>query len=465
MIASYIGLPALAQTPGSVSWVQTFGDEFNASAGTLPDSSKWTMETGGGGWGNNEWQTYTARPENAAHDGNGHLVITARYEPNYLGTDGIRRDYTSARLKTQGKFNQTYGRFETRLRVPGGQGIWPAFWMLGEDIATEGWPNSGEIDVMEFIGREPNNVYGTIHGPGYSGAGGIGASYSLPNDQAFPDAMHHFAVEWTPNRIDWFVNGQRYQTRTPQDLGGNTWAFDDEFFMLLNLAVGGNWPGYPDASTPFPRELVVDYVRVSERQVATRPTVDNGTFLAADDQWAMSGNAYVESHDPTASPSRITLNGPGDSALKMFGTFVDGGAETRAAQPFVSMDGNTEKLLLALVRTNSDDSISGTSNELVMFVDFFDNYDQYLGSQREVVLDGTSLEDQWLTASLEVQAPADSAYATIGFDFIQPDFEGGAAWIDGVSFGAYSIPEPTSIAFMTTTALLLVRRRRNVRWN
>src|SRR6185295_12134975 len=162
----------------------------------------------------------------------------------YAGPDGVVREHTSARLKTQGKFEQAYGRFEARLKVPRGQGLWPAFWMLGNDIGTAGWPRCGEIDVMENIGREPATVHGTIHGPGYSGAGGIGAAFILPGGAPVADDFHVFAVEWEATAIRWYVDGTLYQTRTPTDLpAGQRWAFDHPFFMVLNVAVGGGWPG------------------------------------------------------------------------------------------------------------------------------------------------------------------------------------------------------------------------------
>lgn len=240
-----------------------WADEFNGAAGQPPDPARWTLETGGHGWGNNEQQYYTTRTSNASTNGAGSLVITARRENpgNYQCHYGFCQ-YTSARMITAGKFTQAYGRFESRMRIPRGQGIWPAFWMLGDNIGQVGWPTSGEIDIMENIGREPSTVHGTLHGPGYSGGGAVGAAYSLPGGQAFADAFHTFAVEWSPNSISWFVDGIRYQTRTPADLGGNRWVFDHPFFLIMNIAVGGYWPGYPDATTQFPQTLTVDYVRV-----------------------------------------------------------------------------------------------------------------------------------------------------------------------------------------------------------
>ncbi len=241
----------------------TFTDNFDGPAGSAVDGSKWQIETGDN-VNNHERQYYTAGNDNAALDGQGNLVITARKENpgNYQCWYGTC-EYTSARLNTAGKFTQTYGHVEARMKVPRGQGMWPAFWMLGADIGDVGWPNSGEIDVMENVGFEPGTVHGTLHGPGYSGSGGIGAGYTLPGGEAFADKFHTFAVDWSPNKVTWSVDGNVYQTRTPADLNGNRWVFDKPFFLILNLAVGGYWPGDPDGSTQFPQQLVVDYVRVT----------------------------------------------------------------------------------------------------------------------------------------------------------------------------------------------------------
>ncbi|MGA6167536.1 ricin-type beta-trefoil lectin domain protein [Amycolatopsis magusensis] len=251
--------PAAAAPPSTLA--TTFADEFNLPAGTPVDGSKWQLETGDN-VNNHERQYYTNSTNNAVHDGQGNLVITARREnpANYQCWYG-RCEYTSARLNTAGRFTQAYGRFEARIKMSHGQGMWPAFWMLGNNMGSVGWPEAGEIDIMENVGFEPSTVHGTLHGPGYSGAGGIGGAYSIGG--RFTDAFHTFAIDWAPNRITWSVDGNVYQTRTPADLGGNRWVFDHPFFMILNLAVGGYWPGDPNSGTPFPNQLLVDYVRVT----------------------------------------------------------------------------------------------------------------------------------------------------------------------------------------------------------
>ena len=256
--------PVPGPTPKQQSWTLVWSDDFNGPNGSSPDASKWVFDIGGGGWGNNELETYTSRTQNAYLQ-DGVLVIQALKE-DFTGPDGIARQYTSARLKTQGRFAQTYGRFEARLKLPSGQGLWPAFWMLGADIGEVGWPQCGEIDIMENIGREPSIAHGTIHGPGYSGAEGIGSAYTLPGGARFADDFHVFAVEWETDAIRFYVDDHLYATRTPAELPtGTTWVYGHPFFLIMNVAVGGSWPGNPDGTTVFPQTMLVDYVRVYKR--------------------------------------------------------------------------------------------------------------------------------------------------------------------------------------------------------
>jgi len=253
--------PASRSPQASAAWTLLWSDEFEGPTGSPVDATKWVLQVGGNGWGNSELQYYTERTANAFLS-NGSLAIRALREP-YLGPDGVARDFTSARLKTQGHFEQAYGRFEARLKIPRGQGVWPAFWLLGADIPQVGWPRCGEIDIMENIGREPSTVHGTIHGPGYSAEGGLSAAYMLPGAKVFADDFHVFAVEWEPSEIRWYVDDRLFAKRTPSDLPpGRSWVFDHPFFVILNLAVGGKWPGNPDSTTIFPQTLLVDYVRV-----------------------------------------------------------------------------------------------------------------------------------------------------------------------------------------------------------
>ncbi|MDQ3321165.1 MAG: glycoside hydrolase family 16 protein [Acidobacteriota bacterium] len=245
-----------------------FKDKFNKVANTPVDATKWTAEIGGAGWGNQELQYYTNDIENAYHDGAGSLVIKSIKKdlPFSFKCWYGQCKYTSARLITKGKFDQKYGRFEARIKIPREQGMWSAFWMLGNNIDKVGWAQCGEIDVMENIGREPLTVHGTIHGPGYSGANGVGAPFSLANNQKFADDFHVYVAEWGENKIGFYVDGKLYKTITPKDLpAGKQWVYDHPFFMILNLAVGGNWGGAPDETTVFPQTMLVDYVRVYRR--------------------------------------------------------------------------------------------------------------------------------------------------------------------------------------------------------
>ena len=264
VVAAGTGAAEAPVQSADANWVLTWSDEFDAPDGSAPDPKKWTAETGGGGWGNNELEYYTARRTNSRVE-KGNLVIDALQE-KFTGPDGVTREYTSARLKTEKLFTQKYGKFEARIRIPKGQGMWPAFWMLGDDIPTAGWPACGEIDIMENIGSEPGTVHGTIHGPGYSGAHPLGAPYAFPSGNVADD-FHVFAVEWEPKEIRFYVDGHLYETRAPADLqAGTRWVFDHPFFLILNVAVGGGWPGNPDASTKFPQQMLVDYVRVYSRK-------------------------------------------------------------------------------------------------------------------------------------------------------------------------------------------------------
>lgn len=239
-----------------------WSDEFNGPAGQLPDSSTWGYDLGNGdwGWGNAEHQYYTNSPSNVAQDGNGHLVITARRE-NVGNCWNGPCQYTSARILSYGRRSFTYGRIEARMRLPIGQAIWPAFWMLGSNLGQVGWPQCGEIDIMENIGSDPLYVHGTLHGPGYSGGNGVGASFHSPNGQPFANDFHVYRIDWTPAGISWYVDGVHYSTKTAQDVSGQ-WVFNQPFFIILNLAVGGQWPGVPDGTAVFPQTLTIDYVRV-----------------------------------------------------------------------------------------------------------------------------------------------------------------------------------------------------------
>jgi beta-glucanase (GH16 family) len=235
-------------------WTLAWSDEFDGPPGP-PDPGRWSFEIGGDGWGNGELEFHTA--DNAALDGAGHLVITARRQ--VMGA----RAFTSARLSTRGKLEQRYGRIEARLRLPAGKGLWPAFWMLGSDLDQAGWPGCGEIDVVEARGAQPWRVSSALHGPGYSAGNALIAPFETPDHSPLTADFHLYAVEWSPGEIHFSVDGQRYHSERASRLAaGSRWVFDHPFFVILDLAVGGNFGGPPDDTTPFPAELVADHVRV-----------------------------------------------------------------------------------------------------------------------------------------------------------------------------------------------------------
>lgn len=235
-------------------------DEFNYQGSV--DLDLWSFDIGTGeeifgqpGWGNNELQYYTDRPENIIVE-DGMLKITAREEP-FQGSN-----YTSSKILTRGSFERTYGRYEARIQLPFGQGIWPAFWLLGDDSdGTVIWPEIGEIDIMEYRGQQPTIIHGSVHGPGYSAGQAVTDTYRLPNGR-FDSDFYIFAIEWGPDSIRYYVDDVLYNEITPDDVDGE-WVFNDnEFYIILNMAVGGTFVGSPNSSTPFPQTMIIDYVRV-----------------------------------------------------------------------------------------------------------------------------------------------------------------------------------------------------------
>ncbi len=272
IFAGLLGLTALAAgappapampPPGyTLAW----GDEFSQPVGTPPDKAHWSYETGDNGWGNNEMENYVSDVEHAhvvadpaANDGRA-LQILATYNGQGLS----HGNFQSARLVTKGKVTPQYGYIEARIQMPAGQGLWPAFWMLGTNIGDPGvgWPDCGEIDIMESKGSKPGWNASSLHGPGYSGGTPLTGAFNLPADREFHQAYHTFGLLWKPDFIQFSVDGQPFETRTPADVPGKTWAYNHPFFLLLNVAVGGNFTGSPDATTQFPQKMLVDYVRV-----------------------------------------------------------------------------------------------------------------------------------------------------------------------------------------------------------
>jgi beta-glucanase (GH16 family) len=242
------GYTAATSYPGmNLVWSDEFG-------GKTINSSNWSYDTGGSGWGNNELEYYTNSSKNAFVS-NGYLIIEARKEP--MGTN----NYTSARMISKDKKTFTYGRIDFRAKLPKGQGIWPALWMLGNNIASTPWPACGEIDIMELLGHEPNKTYGTVH---WGAAGGasthIGGNYVL-SSQNFSDSFHLFSLKWEADKLSFLIDDVTFFTANKSQVNGD-YPFDKPFFLIMNVAVGGNWPGNPDATTVFPQRMIVDYVRV-----------------------------------------------------------------------------------------------------------------------------------------------------------------------------------------------------------
>ncbi len=300
--------------------VLIWSDEFNQAVGTQPDPSKWGYDLGVGnppGWGNNELETYTSSPSNV-------LVVS---DPD--ATDGkalairaqaVAGGYTSARIKTASTFTVTYGRMEARARVPAGVGCWPAFWALGSNNTTVGWPACGEIDIMEWVGQTPSHIKGSLHATGYSGGQSLNADSVLPNNASYSDAYHVFAVDWYPDQIVFSMDGAVYEVQKKSGIpAGSQWPFDLPFFMILNFAVGGNWPGPPNASTVFPQDYRIDYVRVY-----SLPATPPASLV-----WAPAPPADVLAYSPAASQVSVTWQAPSST----FGASLSGYTLQRAADP------------------------------------------------------------------------------------------------------------------------------------
>ncbi len=260
VIASYT-------SPAVTSWNPTpvWSDEFNGAAGTVPDPAKWTYDTGNSGFGNSELECYTGSGGgNAYMDGSGNLVIEAKASPNFACPGGTTANYTSARMKTQGLFSQAYGRIEARIKLPYGQGIWPAFWMLGSNIDTVPWPACGEVDILENVTTAPlgpTTVLSSLHAPGFNTNGtpvDVGGNVNA--------AYHIYGMIWAPNMVQFYLDDytKPFVTYTTTNMPqSGTWAFNHPFFIILNVAVGGTWPGPPDNTTfANPQKMYVDYVRV-----------------------------------------------------------------------------------------------------------------------------------------------------------------------------------------------------------
>jgi beta-glucanase (GH16 family) len=437
--------PAAAQEPAG--WDLVWADEFTQANGTAPDPAKWGYETGGWGWGNNEKQFYTERRENSRIE-DGNLVIEARAE-NYE-----EWAFTSARLITKNKASWTHGRIEARIRIPRGKGIWPAFWMLGTNIDAVGWPNCGEIDIMENIGSAPSTVHGTVHGPGYSGGGGIGGSYVLQGAQ-LADDFHVYAVEWEAARIRWFIDGQQYFSLTPAQLpAGSPWVFNSPHFLLLNVAVGGNWPGDPDGSTVFPQRMTVDYVRVYKAEQGGAP----GTGVLLDPDFESPGVPDWTRFGPNVySENGAVQNGA--RSLKVFGQFNGGSNDSGVYQDVAAAPGQSFGADGWMFTPVGDAIAAG--NSAWIEVSFRDTGGNVLSLHRSPLMTSASPAGIWqkhavntrvdptsgavLGTSTALVAPAGTASLRKRLVFRQPAMAGGSAWFDNLSLTENLVVTPQDI--------------------
>jgi beta-glucanase (GH16 family) len=444
-------IPGFAQN--STGWTLVWADEFTQPNGSSPDTNKWAFDTGGDGWGNNELEYYTSRTNNARIENN-QLVIEAHQE-NYLG-----RTNTSARLKSQGKVSWAYGRIEARIKIPRGQGIWPAFWTLGTNIPSAGWPGCGEIDIMENIGKEPTLVHGTVHGPGYSGGNGIGGPCPLSASGAYADDFHIYAIEWTTNQIKWFRDGQQYFGVNPASLPNATnWVFTKPQFVLLNVAVGGFWPGYPDGTTAFPQRMTVDYVRVyaaTNLAACTANLLENsGLESGSLTNWTTYG-----AHNLLENIKNLPVH-DGTNVYKVYGQFSGSENFTGIYQDLAASAGQTFTAS-GWAFTPSNDQIAG-SNTAWMEVSFR-NATNVLALYRTALINTNTPEGIWLNLAVtnrlnptnsavigsvtNLVAPTNTSFVRYQVVFRQPANAAGAVLFDDMKLTTDTtaeVPVPVSL--------------------
>jgi beta-glucanase (GH16 family) len=456
LVPSLLAFSLLAGAANNHGWSLVWSDEFNQPDGSSPDPTKWVFELGNNnGWGNSELEYYTSRTNNARISG-GMLVIEAD-EENYLGSS-----YTSARMKTQGKWSWQFGRMEARIKIPRGQGMWPAFWMLGTNITSVNWPACGEVDIMENIGREPTLVHGTVHGPGYSGANGIGGPCALPGNPTFADDFHVYAVEWTTNEVKWFVDGFQYFSVNPARLpGGTTWVYTQPQFILLNLAVGGGWPGNPDGTTTFPQQMLVDYVRVyAPTNLPENPTnlLGNAGFESANlANWTVYGAGFNTVQE---NITNVDVHN-GTNVFKVFGQF-NGLANSSGIYQDIPATAGQALAAHGWMFTAAGDQIAG-GNSAWIDVSFRDASANVLALYRSASVTTNTPPGLWLDFPVTNQlnpasftvvgsvtnlvAPANTSFVRCQAVFEQPATAAGSVYFDDLKLAAATtgIPVPASI--------------------
>jgi len=458
LLSGIVAFSLTATAGNNPGWSLVWSDEFNLPDGSSPDPTKWTFDTGGGGWGNNELEYYSSRTNNARIVG-GMLIIQANQE-NYMGSS-----YTSARLKTQGIWSWQYGRMEARIKIPYGQGMWPAFWMLGTNITSVNWPTCGEVDIMENIGREPTLVHGTIHGPGYSGSDGIGGPCALPGSPAFANDFHIYTVEWTTNEIKWSVDGYQYFSANSGSLpAGTTWVYTQPQFILLNLAVGGSWPGNPDGTTTFPQQMIVDYVRVyaptnlpeTKTNLLSNPGFESANLT----NWTAYGNTI-----PNAllqSIADVDVHN-GTNVFKVFGQF-SGVTNNSGAYQDVPATAGQALTASGWVFTSSSDQIAG-ANSAWIEISFHDASSNVLALYRSAPVTPSTPPGLWLDfpvtnqlnpttfaiigSATNLVAPAKTSFVRCQLVFDQPATDAGSVYFDDLKLtpaGTTAIPVPVNVA-------------------
>ncbi|MEO0515212.1 MAG: glycoside hydrolase family 16 protein [Planctomycetota bacterium] len=426
----------IATPTAHAQWELTWADEFDAPEINTTD---WDVLTRRDSF-NQELQYYVPEQASIAQtDGRSVLRITATDEP----LDG--KAYRSARLESN--YTQAYGRFEVMGRIPTTKGIWPAAWLLPRDVA---WPLGGEIDIMEHGGSRPNIVSSAYHWGTEPGVNQfVFSEYDSPINEAWANDFHEFAVEWDARAIRYFVDGVNHFTVTP-DMAPIS---SSPMSVILNTAVGGFFDGNPDSTTQFTDNTFdVDYVRAYQQTGTATNLLIDGDLAEASSAWVRTGNTFLEDHDPNSG--RHAFDGFGDKSFKMFGF-----ADTKAFQENIAVEAGGEYTLEANVRINGDDSIAGTANFVVMWMEFFDAAGNSIGGEGGVLADAATTNNTWLLRELVGIAPEDAATANVGFEFIQPSNQGGAVWIDRVGLTGV-VPEPGMAGLLLGGSLLAMLRRR-----